>query len=199
MKYVIIAILFLTVIVSNAQNDSCLNAFVLTKNSLNHKGIFVLSSWAGITIAGSATGYALTNSYEEKQFYMMNGAWGIINLGIALPALLSKPKAYSSLYQTQKDQTKTEKIFLANALLDVVYITGGVALYQYAENQTDRKQQQFRGYGNAIILQGAGLLIFDTAMTLLNNKNRKQRLDNILKNARISFTGNTVKLGYTFN
>ncbi len=183
-----------------AQKDSVLLKFDAHKNTINHKGMIVLTSWAGATIAGSAVGYGLTNSYEEQQFYIMNGAWGVINLGIALPGLLSKPKKMTSLYEMQKSQTKLEKLFLANALLDVVYISGGCILKQYAGEQTnDRKYQQFDGFGNAIILQGAGLLIFDTAMTLINTNHRKHKLDPFLKNASLSFTGNSVRLGYRFN
>jgi len=181
------------------QTDTLIRHFDSKRYELNKKGMIVLSSWGGATIAGSAAGYALTNSYEEKQFYLMNGAWGLINLGIALPGALASPKSSSSIHEMQKTQTKMEKIFLANAMLDVAYVAGGVALKQYGYNKTDvKKQQQFNGFGNAVILQGAGLLIFDSFMTILNNRNRKRNLDPILKKASISFTGNYFRLGYRF-
>ncbi len=199
MKYILSIISFFILQTSFAQKDSALRQFDVHKNDINHKGMIVLTSWAGATIAGSAAGYGLTKSYEEQQFYLMNGAWGVINLGIALPGLLSKPKSSASLYELQKSQTKLEKLFLANALLDVVYISGGCILKQYAgEQANDRKYQQFNGYGNAIIIQGAGLLIFDTAMTLINTSHRKKKLDPFLKNATVSFTGNSIGLGYRF-
>lgn len=183
-----------------AQNDSLIKQFDYKKNTLNHTGMVVLSSWAGATIAGSAIGYGLTKSYEEKQFYIMNGAWGVINLGIALPGLFSKPKASATIYDMQKNQTNTEKLFLANAVLDVAYITGGLYLKQYGYNQSElKKQQQFNGFGNAVIVQGAGLLVFDAFMTVLNNRNRKTHLDPFLKKASISFTGNYLKIGYAFH
>lgn len=200
MKYVLLILSSFILRVSFAQKDSVLWKFEDRKNAINHKGMVVLTSWAGASIAGSAVGYGLTKSYEEQQFYLMNGAWGLVNLGIALPGLLSKPKTSTSLYELQKSQTKLEKLFLANALLDVVYISGGCIVKQYAgEQSNDRKYQQFNGYGNAIILQGAGLLIFDAAMTLINTNHRKNRLDPFLKKATVSFTGNSVKLGYRFN
>lgn len=182
-----------------AQTDTLIKNFDTKRYQLNKKGMTVLSAWGGATIAGSAAGYALTNSYEEKQFYLMNGAWGLINLGIALPGALSSPKSSSSIHEMQKTQTKMEKIFLANAMLDIAYVAGGVALKQYSYNQTElKKQQQFNGFGNAVIIQGAGLLIFDSFMTFLNNRNRKRNLDPILKKASISFTGNYFRLGYRF-
>ena len=54
--------------------------------------MIVLTSWASANIVGSGIGYALTKSEEEKNFYLMNASWGVINLGIALPGLLSKAK-----------------------------------------------------------------------------------------------------------
>lgn len=199
MKHLLIFLCCLYGIIAFAQNDTLIRQFDTKRYQLNKKGMIVLSSWGGATIAGSAAGYALTNSYEEKQFYLMNGAWGLINLGIALPGALASQKNSTSVYEMQKTQTRMEKIFLANSMLDVAYIAGGVALKQYSYNQAEvKKQQQLNGFGNAVIIQGAGLLIFDSFMTMLNNRNRKQHLDPILKKASISFTGNYFRLGYRF-
>jgi MFS family permease len=200
MKYFLFTLFCVSFKCIIAQTDSIIQHFDERKNRLNHNGMIVLTSWAGANIAGSAVGYALTNSYEEKQFYIMNGAWGVINLGIALPGLLSKQKPAISIYDIQKNQTKLEKIFLANAILDIVYITGGFYLKEYGSHQEDiKKKQMYNGFGNSVILQGAGLMAFDVAMTLLNNRNRNRHLDPFLKKASISFSGNFVKLGYKFN
>ena len=200
MKQILLFTLFFSLKCSIAQTDSIIKQFDNRKNKLNHNGMIVLSSWAGVNIIGSGVGYALTNSYEEKEFYLMNGAWGIINLGIALPGLLSKAKPTPTLYDLQKNQTKIEKLFLANAILDVAYISGGFYLKEYGNNQTDiKKQERFNGFGNSVIIQGAGLMVFDMAMTILNNRNRKKHLDPFLKQASVSFSGNFVKLGYRFN
>ena len=199
MRYITILLLCLHVSGASAQSDSLIKQFDRKKQKLNHTGMIVLSSWAGANIAGSAIGYGLTNSYGEKQFYIMNGAWGLINLGIALPGVFAKPKESAGIYELQKSQTKMEKIFLANAVLDVAYITGGVCLKQYSYNQSDiKKQQQFNGFGNSIMIQGAGLLIFDSFMTVLNNRHRKKDLDSFLQKATISFSGNYFKVGYRF-
>ena len=200
MKHLITISFFFSYAISFAQSDSIIKQFDSRKNNLNHNGMIVLSSWAGANIIGSAIGYGLTNSNEEKEFYLMNGSWGIINLGIALPGLLTKTKPTTSIYDLQKNQTKIEKLFLANAILDVAYISGGFYLKEYAKNQTDiKKEERFNGFGNSIILQGAGLMVFDMAMTVLNNRNRKKHLDPFLKKASVSFSGNYLKLGYRFN
>lgn len=200
MKILIIIIAFLSLKNSIAQSDSIIKQFDTRKNNLNKNGMIVLSSWAGANIAGSGIGYALTTSNEEKEFYLMNGSWGIINLGIALPGLLAKKKTSATIYDLQKSQTKIEKLFLANTILDIAYISGGFYLKELSKNQTDlKKQERFNGFGNSIILQGAGLMVFDMVMTILNNRNRKKHLDPFLKKASVSFTGTNLRLGYRFN
>jgi MFS family permease len=184
---------------SQTETEIFINDFDNRKNKLQHDGMVVLGSWASANIIGSAIGYGLSTSNEEKEFYIMNGSWGLINLGLALPALLTKPKPTASLYDLQRNQTKFEKIFLANAVLDVAYIAGGFYLKEYASNQSALKdQERFNGFGNAIILQGAGLMAFDIAMTLLTAKNRRTHLDPFLKKTYFSFSGNSLRLGYRF-
>jgi len=200
MKYIISTFFILLSFVSNSQTDSIIKQFDSRKNKLNHNGMIVLTSWASANIVAGGIGYALTNSEEEKNFHLMNASWGIVNLGIALPGLLAKEKTSATIYDLQKSQTQAEKLFLANAILDVVYISGGFYMKEYANNQTDiKKQERFNGFGNSVIIQGAGLMVFDLAMTILNNRNRKKHLDPFLKKASISFTGNYIKLGYRFN
>ena len=200
MKYIFSSIFILVSFLSIAQADSIIKQFDNRKNRLNHNGMIVLTSWASANIISGSIGYALTKSEEEKNFHLMNASWGIVNLGIALPGLLAKEKTSATFYDLQKSQTQAEKLFLANAVLDVVYISGGFYLKSYANNQIDIKQQyRFNGFGNSLIIQGAGLMVFDLAMTILNNRNRKKYLDPFFKKASISFTGNYIKLGYRFN
>ncbi len=200
MKFSLIILATLLCFNTIAQNNEVIKTFDAKKNSLNRKGMVVLASWAGANIAGSVAGYALTNSYQEKEFYLMNGCWGAINLGLSLPSLLSKDKPTGTWQDVQKKQTNIEKIFLANTMLDVVYVVGGAYYINYANQQTNElEKQRGLGFGKSIMIQGAGLFLFDLTMTVLNNRNRKKRLDPFLKNATISFTGNSVGLGYRFN
>jgi MFS family permease len=201
MKQVLLIAFFANIIpaLSQTETEVFVNDFDNRKNKLQHDGMVVLGSWASANIIGSAIGYGLSSSNEEKEFYIMNGSWGLVNLGLALPALLIKTKPTTSLYDLQKNQTKMEKIFLANAVLDVAYITGGFYLKEYASNQATLKdQERFNAFGNAIILQGVGLIVFDIAMTLLTTKNRRTHLYPFLKKTYFSFSGNSLQLGYRF-
>lgn len=204
MKLLYSIIFFAIVKLTLAQSDSLSkhpNAiqFELNKNKLNKNGMVVLTSWASANLIVGAVGYGTSKNFQEKEFHLMNASWGAINLAISLPGLLSKPKPASSLFQLQKQQTTTEKIFLANAMLDVVYISGGFYLKEMAKNQADIKlQQRFNGFGNSVILQGAGLMVFDAVMTILNNQHRKKHLEPILQKTSLSFSGNSAQIIYSF-
>ncbi len=193
-------ILLLLPFLVRSQQDSLLHDFTLKKHTLNRRGMIVLSYWGAANIAAGAAGYAATKSYEEQNFYGMTTAWGLINFGIGLPGALSKKTKRLSLFQLQHEQTKTEKIYLSNAMFDLLYIAGGAYLKEYAKNQPSvRKEQQFNGFGNAVLIQGAGLLLFDTGMLWLNNRNRKKYLDRYLLNTRVCFSPTAVRISYRFN
>lgn len=179
------------------QYDSSLISFENTQHKLNRKGMLILSSWGGANLASGIIGYGVSDKFEDQQFYLMNAAWGAVNLGIAAPSLFRKPQQAGSDYDLIKKQTSFEKIFLANAILDVVYITGGTCLTQLSKNQTDHKlKARLNAYGNSIIIQGAGLLIFDSFMTALHNQNRKHKLDPVMKKVHFSFSSNSFSLQY---
>ena len=109
--------------------------------------MIVLTTWASANII-SGGAYFITKSPEEKYFYGMNSAWGAVNLAIAIPSLLSKKPKYPSKFKQLEDQIKIEKVFLINAGLDLVYITGGFTLKELAKNQTDtNKKAMLSGFG----------------------------------------------------
>lgn len=179
------------------QRDSILIPFENTQHQLNQKGMFILSSWGGANLVSGIIGYGISEKFEDQQFHLMNAAWGAVNLSIAAPSLFRKPQRAESNYELLQKQTSFEKIFLANALLDVVYISGGTYLTQMSKNQTDYKlKARLNAYGNSIIIQGAGLLLFDSFMTILHNKNRKHKLDPFMKKAHFNFSFNSVSLQY---
>ncbi|MGZ3883974.1 MAG: DUF6992 family protein, partial [Bacteroidia bacterium] len=181
-----------------AQSGNTLSDFSLRKHHLNRKGITVLTIWASANIASGA-GYFVSGDREEKYFYAMNAGWGLINLAIAIPGLLSAPQPPSSKIDMLQKQTSTEKTFLVNAALDLTYITGGVLLKQIAISQTNENSKAiFAGFGNSVLLQGIGLFVFDACMARLNIKNRKNYLEPLLKNTEISFRGNSFRIKYSF-
>jgi hypothetical protein len=189
----------LLVVDSRAQSaENELNNYAEKRYNLNKKGMIVLTTWASANII-SGSAYFITGSKEEKYFYAMNAAWGVINLSIAVPGLSGKKQGYSSKEKLYKDQLKTEKIFAVNAVLDVLYIGGGFGLKEVAKNQSDmNKKAMFSGFGNSFLLQGAGLLAFDITMWTLNRKNRKKHLSRLMNNTEISLNPSRICLRWKF-
>lgn len=188
---------FLLVVDLEAQEVEKIRLLSEKKQQINRKGMVVLTSWASVNVL-SGVGYFVSGDYKEQCFYGMNGAWGIVNLSIALPALLMESKQPDSMKKLIDNQQKTEKIFLINSALDVVYVAGGITLYHWSNLQKNEQQKlMFSGFGNSIIMQGAALLIFDTSMFLANRKFRKKEF-NDSRNLQISFAPNQIRINYRF-
>ena len=162
---------------------------------LNRKGMTVLGSWAGANLI--TNGILLSNASEsDKAFYQMNMYWNIVNGALAGLGLLqrSKNKGNMSPFQSLEEQHSTEKTFLFNAGLDVAYVMGGVYLLEKSNNPTS-DQNQMKGYGQSIILQGGFLLLFDGIMYGVHRSHlKKGRL--IFEN--LTFTGNSLGVNIRF-
>ncbi len=73
---------------------------------------------------------------------------------------------------------KTENLFLINGGLDIVYVGTGFLLKHLANN-SQKRHDLLKGYGNSIILQGSFLFTFDIAMWAIQRSHRLQFLQNI--------------------
>ena len=193
-----VVVFSLYVVSLRAQSAYSIKDFADKRYQLSKRGMTVLTTWASINIVSGA-GYFVSNSPEEKYFYAMNAGWGLINLGIALPSLLAKNKEYKSKISLLNDHTKTEKVFLANAMLDLTYITAGFLLKEVSKNQSGINDRNLcSGFGNSFIVQGSALLVFDAAMTYLNVKLRKKHLDPILNDVSITINSSGFGIKYSF-
>jgi hypothetical protein len=80
-----------------------------------------------------------------------------------------------------KAQQTVEKLYALNTGLDVAYIIGGFYLRERGNNQSSiDKQNQLKGYGTSIAIQGGFLLLLDAVMYHLHHKNTT-RLNNKLE------------------
>jgi hypothetical protein len=189
---------FLLPVIYYPQSGSEIEEVTTKKHVLNHGGMVVLTGWSAVNIL-SGSGYFISKAPEEKYFFAMNAGWGLINLAIALPGLSAKKQSFKSKYDVLASQTKTEKIFLANAMLDVAYITGGFLFKEASKNQSDpERKAMYAGFGNSFILQGAGLFIFDLSMTSLNNRFRRRYLQPLLENTQITINYGRLGINHYF-
>ena len=133
-----------------------------------------LAGWSVANIVGSGIATNTRNN-EMRSFHQMNVMWGGINLAIAGLGYwgagrekIDNPTMESVL----KHQRKIEKTYLINAGLDVVYIGSGLLMNKTSNNQ--KNPEQFKGYGNSIMVQGGFLLLYDAVMYAIHRKHAKQ-------------------------
>ena len=147
------------------QSSDPLTEFNQHRKQITKTGMLVLGSWAvgNMAVSGLMMPRASGSQYY---FHQMNVFWNIVNLGLAGfgyynalqmdPAGVDVSNSVSEFYSLQKT-------LLFNAGLDVAYIAGGLYLLERAKN-TENKPERLRGFGRSVILQGAFLLAFDTAL-----------------------------------
>lgn len=171
--------------------------YQVQKNQLDKKLMLTLGSWSVANAGISSYGWATTD-LEAKYFHQMNVMWSGINLALAVPGYLkaNKPSPVGLSPATIiSDQHRTEKIFLFNTGLDVGYVATGFWLKQRALNDPEN-YHRFRGWGNAVILQGGFLFLFDLSAYLLHANHRKIKLNPMLD--RVVLSDNGLGLKWTF-
>lgn len=154
-------------------------------------GFTVLGSWAVMNIGAGLIGYQNTTG-ERKQFYKANVIGGLINLTFAGVGYFTTRKMANkphSVAETFKKQASAEKLFLFSVGLDLGAITAGFYTKERAARFTGEKRVWVKGAGNALILQGAFLTLFDGVMYLLQAKNGS-RLNKTLQNLDLGTTKN---------
>lgn len=165
--------------------------------SYSKNAMVVLAGWsaANIIASGIATN---TSNTEMRYFHQMNVMWGGINLAIAGLGYwgagrekIDNPTVASVL----KHQNKSEKTFLINTGLDVLYIGGGLAMNKLSDNQ--KNPAKFKGYGNSIMLQGGFLLVFDAINYAIHRKHGK-KLNGLVDKITLNTGPGSVSLVYAF-
>ena len=169
-----------------------LTAFNKERERNSRTGLKVLAGYSAANIiygsiaAGQATG-------SNKYFYEMNAIWNGITLGITGIGFLTAKKEGTLTYsESLTKQQNIEKLFLFNAGLDVAYIAGGAYLKERAKTTT-KNPQRLKGYGEAVILQGGVLLLFDGIMYAIHNRHGKA-LNKMGEKLQLAATANGIGL-----
>ncbi len=171
--------------------DSVLHTFNVDRISIQQTGMQVLGTWAlaNIIIGGITSTQA---EGENAAFWQMNAGWNIVNASIAGFGFYTQSMP-NTLSGTIAEQHSIETLLAVNAGLDLAYIVGGFYLREKAK--TSDQALRLRGFGNAIILQGAFLLLFDAALYAVNTHHGKQ-LQSIIQS--ISLTNNGIGMSISF-
>ncbi len=139
----------------------------------NKTGMLVLGSWALANIATGAYGWSRYDG-SQRYFHQMNLMWNTVNLGIAGIALFHFASTDASMMLPSEmldSHLRTEKLFLINAGLDVLYMGGGFYMHQLAR-KGHKRSEMLKGYGNSVMLQGGFLMAFDLAMYFIQRQHR---------------------------
>ncbi|HWZ36606.1 MAG TPA: hypothetical protein VNW51_10620 [Mucilaginibacter sp.] len=190
-------LLFSFIILSlNCIAQDSLQTLNFNRNHIKNTGMQVLGSWAAANIVVGGIGWASTGG-QTKYFHQMNTLWNVANLGVAILGYTNTIRDKNRTYPAQEsldEQRKLENIFLVNGALDLGYIGTGVYLrHRGIVNNSD----QSKGYGSAVIMQGAFLLLFDAAM-YISERNAGNKLRRFLTKNLITFDGHKAYLILNF-
>ena len=151
------------------------STFYAKSQMINRSGMYVLGGWAITNIVVGAVGWKQTHG-EYRYFHQMNLFWNTINLtiaGFALAGTFSTDFMDMSGTEIMEKQLKSERLFIINAGLDLLYIGGGLYM-NYRATRSEKNRDLLSGYGKSIMLQGGFLLGFDLVMYFIQ---RSHRLD----------------------
>jgi hypothetical protein len=119
-----------------------------------------LAAWALGNLVVGGTGMFFTHG-QAHQFLHMNAAWGSINLPIGL-WMWHHARQFSPLNTPDPDArtVRFRRVLLVNIGLDLSYIGAGLLLHRHGSTASEYAYA-YRGFGQACVLQGVGLLTLD--------------------------------------
>jgi hypothetical protein len=174
MRYILFLSISVLLSCSLAGQQTFNDSVARYRYQLTENAMVTLGSWAAANIASGFI-VAGTTQGEAKYAWRMNGYWNFVNLGLAGMGYLNARKAALKKYSfadSYEAQHSIEKLYILNFGLDLTYITAGFFLREKGNSARNIKSQdQLRGYGSSIILQGGFLLLMDGLMIRLHQKN----------------------------
>lgn len=179
-KSALATVFLLLLFFSSSAQENTYSDFYSQSLKTNNTGMYILGGWAAANIVGGAIGWA-NSSGSTKYFHQMNLFWNTVNLGIAGFAVYSNHNQdWMALSETGmlEKHLQTERLYLINTGLDVVYIGTGYLLMQLAKNN-EKRYDLLKGYGNSVMLQGGFLFVFDLVMLGVQRSHRLQFMENM--------------------
>lgn len=131
-------------------------------------GMLSLGSWAVANMGVGAFGAALETDERWRAFHVTNLVWNTVNLTLALISLVREwddDPARFTAKESLVSSEGSEKVFFINAALDLGYLAAAAFLWQRGEATNT---PWLVGAGQALLLQGGFLVLFDGIMGILN-------------------------------
>jgi hypothetical protein len=191
LKSYLTALFLINTIFIYAQNID-LQTFNTKRIKDSKTDMMILGGWALGNMAVSGILLANTEGGVSKGYHQMNIGWNAVNLTIAgfgyLAAMKSNPATFD-LFGSIDEHYKLQKIFLFNAGLDVGYMAAGAYVLERSKS-TLKNPDQIKGFGQAIIVNGAFLFVFDLANYFIQSGQNDK--------IKLLLTGNGMGLSYHF-
>ncbi|MGL4461470.1 MAG: DUF6992 family protein [Planctomycetia bacterium] len=139
---------------------------------VNLGAMIVLGGWAALNILVGVV-YSFRTSGSVRAFFQMTALWNVVNLVIAVAGWQGSAgvdPADFTLAATVAEVRFIQNLLLLNVGLDVAYIAAGGWMSAHAKTRATAADR-WRGFGRAVMLQGAFLLCFDSTLAVLQAAN----------------------------
>jgi len=165
-RITLILLLILITIFAHSQSRKT-DSLLIHNNFFQNQqaSLSLLSGWSVANL--SISPYATNNLFNPKtlndHFHQMNFMFNVVNgaiAGFAHYEVNRRSKLSWTLSDIEQQRRKATKSIKINMGLDLSYIIGGFILNNLS-TQNKNNTNQFKGYGNSLILQGAYLFIYD--------------------------------------
>ena len=136
--------------------------------ALDQPAMWTLGAWAAGNFVAGGVGLATAEDPAWRAFHQANIAWNTVNVGISGLSLRKMRREVPGAggLAAALDRERTMAIALAlNAGLDVAYLTAGGWLWERGL-RTDAPREV--GWGQALVVQGGFLLLFDLTLLRLH-------------------------------
>lgn len=194
----LLACLALLSLSASSQAPAPFEAFNARRVQLSQRATWVLGGWAASNLgAGALVRSGSERGSEAWHFGNMTMGWSAINLGIAVPGLLALRKEARTpldITGTFKAQRRTEAIYLINTGLDLGYMGLGLWMQERGLRTAGEDSARLRGFGNAILVQGAFLFAYDLVAYVAHSLHWSRKRDGLYR--QLQFNGTS--LSYRF-
>ncbi len=146
-------------------------------------------------VGGAALALASDRSADAGRwaFGVQSGAWGVVNVGIAVVGLVGGPGEVTGEWALAlAAENGYADVLLVNLGLNVGYAAVGGTLLAVAGRGVPNPAA-WRGHGAALVLQGAGLFVLD-GVAVLATRGRLGALVDLASRATVSASGTGVTL-----
>jgi hypothetical protein len=191
LKSYLFALFLINTVFIYAQNID-LQAFNAKRIKDTKTDMMILGGWALSNMAVSGILLGNTEGGVTKGYHQMNIGWNAVNLTIAgfgyLAAMKSNAASFD-LYGSINEHYKLQKLFIFNAGLDVGYMAAGAYVIERSKSSL-KNPEQMRGFGQAIIVNGAFLFAFDLVNYFIQSSHNEK--------IKLLLTGNGMGLSLHF-